>query len=114
MWDNKTKAKIVLEVIGGVITPAETCRKYELAESVLTRWKREFLHKAHLVFAEGSQNGVEESNKVAEIEELQRMIGKQTIRLEALKKVSCFALSLKRKTRTAQRNLCIPLIPTWC
>jgi transposase-like protein len=86
MWDSKTKAKIVLEVIGGVMTPAGACRKYELAESVLARWKREFLERAYVVFGEGSENGAEESSKAAEIEELQRMIGKQAIELEALKK----------------------------
>jgi hypothetical protein len=42
MWDSKTKAKIVLEVIGGVMNPAEAYWKYELAESVLARGKREF------------------------------------------------------------------------
>lgn len=86
MWDSKTKAKIVLEVIGGVMTPGEACRKYELSESVLARWKREFLERAYLVFGEGAEGGVEASDKGAEIEELQRMIGKQAVELEALKK----------------------------
>lgn len=75
-----------MEVITGVMTPAEACRKYELAESVLARWKREFLERAHLVFGEGAEGGVEEGEKAAEIEELQRMIGKQAVELEALKK----------------------------
>lgn len=82
-WDSKTKAKIVLEVISGVLTPAESCCKYELAESVLARWKRDFLEKAHLVF--GSDGSIGDGNN-AEIEELQRMVGKQAIELEALKK----------------------------
>jgi putative transposase len=82
-WDSKTKAKIVLEVIGGVLSPAEACRKYELAESVLARWKREFVEKADLVF--GSDRSGEVGNR-EEIEDLQRIIGKQTVELEALKK----------------------------
>lgn len=82
-WDSKTKAKIVLEVIGGVLSPAEACRKYELAESVLARWKREFVDQAHLVFGESSEA---EGKTTAELEELQRMVGKQAMELEALKK----------------------------
>lgn len=83
MWDSKTKAKIVLEVIGGVLSPAEVCRKYELAEGVLARWKREFMERAHLAFG---SDGVVGNEKVGEIEELQRMVGKQAVELEALKK----------------------------
>jgi putative transposase len=87
MWDSKTKAKIVLEVIGGAMSPAEACRKYELAESVLARWKREFLEKAYLVFGEGVGEGPDAGKDyAAEVEELQRMIGKQAVELEALKK----------------------------
>jgi putative transposase len=82
-WDSKTKARIVLEVIGGVLSPAEACRKYELAESVLSRWKREFLEKAHLVFDSGGSVGAGHNR---EVEELQQMLGKQAVELEALKK----------------------------
>ena len=62
--DNKTKAKIVLEVISGVLSLAEACRKCELAESALACWKREFLEKACLVFggadgSEGDHGGME-------------------------------------------------------
>ncbi len=82
-WDNKTKAKIVLEVIGGVLSSAEACRKYELAESVLARWKREFVEQAHLVFGSDGSTGMAGEG---EVEELQRMVGKQAVELEALKK----------------------------
>jgi transposase-like protein len=82
-WDSKTKAKIVLEVISGVLSPAESCRKYELAESVLARWRREFVEKADLVF--GSDGSIGDGND-GQIEELQQMVGKQAIELEALKK----------------------------
>ena len=83
IWDSKTKAKIVLEVIGGVMSPAEACRKYELSEGVLARWKREFVEQAHLAF--GAESSAE-TTKAGEIEELQRMVGKQAVELEALKK----------------------------
>ncbi|HEY9653585.1 MAG TPA: transposase, partial [Coleofasciculaceae cyanobacterium] len=37
------KAKVVLEVIRGEKSPADACRSYKIHNSVLTRWKREFL-----------------------------------------------------------------------
>lgn len=83
VWDSKTKAKIVLEVISGVLSPAEACRKYELSEGVLARWKREFVEQAHLGFGSDGSVGVA---RTEEVEELQRMVGKQAVELEALKK----------------------------
>ncbi len=93
-WDSKTKARIVLEVISGVLSSAEACRKYELAESVLARWKREFVEQAHLAFGSDSAMGVGNSE---EIEELQRMVGQQAMELEALKKGLCILQSRKGK-----------------
>lgn len=78
--DGKTKAKIVREVIGGVISPAEACRKYELSEGVLARWKREFVEQAHLAFG---SDGSAENPQAGEVEELQRRVGKQAVELEA-------------------------------
>lgn len=82
-WDNKTKARIVLEVIGRVLSPAEACRKYELSEGLLARWKREFTEQACLAFG---SDGFAETDRTRQIEELQRMVGKQAVELEALKK----------------------------
>ena len=78
------KAKVVLEVLQGEKSPADACRTYKLHNSVLTRWKREFVEHSHQVF-EVPQQVAQEAGKVAELE---RMVGQLTMQLEIAKKAS--------------------------
>ena len=57
---------------------------YKLHVSVLTRWKREFLERAHQAFEVPEQVAIEEG-KVAELE---RLVGQLTMQLETAKKAS--------------------------
>jgi transposase len=78
------KAQVVLEVIRGEKSPADACRTYKIHSSVLTRWKREFLDRAHQAF-EGGEQVSQEQGRIAELE---RMIGQLTMQLEIAKKAS--------------------------
>jgi transposase len=40
------KAQVVLEVLTGVQSPAEACRKHALSPNLLTTWKATFLERA--------------------------------------------------------------------
>ena len=44
------KAKVVLELLSGAKTPAQTCREYGLRDSLPYKWRREFLEQAYTVF----------------------------------------------------------------
>ncbi len=50
------KAKVVLEVLRGEKSPADACRSYKIHNSVLTRWKREFLERAPACIGERGAN----------------------------------------------------------
>jgi transposase len=65
------KAQVVLEVISGVKTFAEMCRRYQLNDQTLSRWKQEFVQRAALVFEHPGQNGQDQQR----IADLERMIG---------------------------------------
>ena len=78
------KAKVVLEVLRGEKSPADACRAYKIHNSVLTRWKREFLERAHQAFESGEQTTQEEGR----IAQLERMVGQLTMQLEIAKKAS--------------------------
>lgn len=78
------KTKVVLEVIRGEKSPADVCRAYKIHNSVLTRWKREFLERAYQAFESGEQTSQEEGR----IAELERMVGQLTMQLEIAKKAS--------------------------
>lgn len=81
-WSAKEKAKIVLEVLFGQRTVAETSRAHGVAESLLYRWQREFLENAPAAFSSGS------AEQEARIRELERLAGQLALELEVLKKAS--------------------------
>jgi len=78
------KAKVVLEMISGEKGLMEASREYEIKDSVLSRWKQEFLERAPQVFEQGSKP-VDPKEK--EIEELERMVGRLAVQLDIAKKV---------------------------
>jgi transposase-like protein len=74
------KVKVVLELVRGDRSLAGSSLHYNIKETVLSRWKHEFLTRAPQVFAEPS-NAVSD-----EIEELKKLVGEQAIELSILKK----------------------------
>lgn len=80
------KTERVLEVLTGDFTPAEVCRRQQLSPQQLTDWKAEFLANAPLVFQRDH-----ESELLAErVHELERVVGRLTLELDASKKASRF------------------------
>jgi len=87
------KAQVVLEELTGVKDQAEICRKYRLRSQVFSRWRKEFLERAPEIFATEPSRG-DEQNRIAELE---RMIGRLTMELEAAKKASNILTSLSTR-----------------
>jgi len=86
------KTKVVLELISGKKGMAEASREYNLKDTVLSRWKQEFMAKASQVFEQPQ----EVQEKEARIAELERMVGKLTMQIELQKKVLSFGETLSR------------------
>jgi transposase-like protein len=78
------KARVVLEVLTGAKSAAQVCREHQLKDTVLSRWKREFVERSPKVF-EGGKEREREDERVAELE---RMVGRLTMELEIAKKAS--------------------------
>jgi transposase len=87
------KAQVVLEELTGVKDKAEICREHQLRSQVFTRWKTEFLERAPEIFATQPSRGDEQ----ARIAELERMVGRLTMELEAAKKASNVLSSLSSR-----------------
>ena len=83
------KAKVVLELISGEKGLTQASREYGIKDTVLSRWKQEFLAKAAQVFEQPK----EVQEKEERIAELERMVGKLTMQLELSKKVLSYANS---------------------
>jgi transposase-like protein len=76
------KARVVLEMISGEKGLMQASREYGIKDTVLSRWKQEFLERAAQVFA--APQADEQGQRIAELE---RMIGRLAIQLEVAKKV---------------------------
>jgi transposase-like protein len=88
------KVRVVLELLTNAHSASEICRQQQIKDSLLYRWKQEFLERAPQLFAKGSTG---QSLEQARIAELEGVIGRLTVELEAAKKVSGL-LGLRRGT----------------
>ncbi|HZS08509.1 MAG TPA: transposase [Blastocatellia bacterium] len=78
------KARVVLQVLTGAKSAAQVCREHQLSEQLLAAWKKQLLAHADLVFAQERESTAEQ----ARLAELERMVGRLTMELEAAKKAS--------------------------
>ncbi len=76
------KAHVVLQVLTGAKSAAQVCREHQLNENLLSRWKKEFIERAALVFGHEQQSAAADER----VAELERLCGRLTLELEAAKK----------------------------
>ena len=84
------KTKVVLELIAGKKSLSEASREYEIKDTVLSRWKQEFLERAGEIFEQPKDL----QDKDARIAELERLVGRLTMQAELSKKAQSYASSL--------------------
>ena len=77
------KARVVLELISGKKTLSQASRDYSIKDSVISRWRQEFLERAPQLFETGASKDVQSQR----IDELERTLGRVTVQLEMAKKV---------------------------
>jgi transposase-like protein len=87
------KARLVLDILTGVQSQAEACRKHSLGPNLLSLWKATFLEKAHLAF----DNEQARSAEQVQIAELEQVLGRMTLENEILKKASTRLSSLSTR-----------------
>ena len=83
-FDAAFKAEVLRELLGGQRSHAELCREHQLSPSLLTLWKDTALGRLQALFEEPRQKDPQQ----ARIDELEQLLGRQTLELEILKKVS--------------------------
>ena len=86
------KTKVVLELISGKKSLSEASREYEIKDTVLSRWKQEFIERAGGIFEQPKDL----QEKDARIAELERMVGRLTMQVEVSKKVLSYGSSLRK------------------
>jgi transposase-like protein len=93
------KARVVLEMLSGVKSPAEICRQYDLTPPLLSVWKATFLANAEQVF----QADVRLRAAQERIAELERLVGQQALELQVVKKASALLPSSSIPSTTDER-----------
>ena len=86
------KARVVLEMLTEQKSAAQASREYEIKDSVLSRWKQEFIERSPSLF----EAGAAQDDRDERIAELERMVGRLATELEMSKKVSRFLDSNRR------------------
>lgn len=88
------KARVILQLLAGEKSAAQICRQHRLSDQLLANWKKQFLENADSIFDRVRGASVEQER----IAELERMVGRLTMELEAAKKASLLL------TPRSQRN----------
>lgn len=80
------KFETIVEVLRGEKSNAQICRERNITESLLYRWKQDFLERAPGIFEDqrGRDRAAEEDKQ--QIAELERMVGRLTMEVDILKK----------------------------
>jgi len=78
------KLEVVRQVASGEKRPAQICREHGLADSVLSRWRKEYQEKGEAAFEVASS--VEIKTQEQRIEELEGVGGQLALENQILKK----------------------------
>lgn len=79
-FSSEFKAQRCLELVRGDLSLSQMSSRYSIKETVLSRWKKEFLERSSLAFS-GSV-----SDQDLRIKELESQLARQSLDMEILKK----------------------------
>lgn len=83
-WQSEEKMAIVLEGLKGQKSITEICREHRISQTLYYRWRDRFLEAGQKGLGAGNLD--EAKALQVEIEKLEKIIGRQTIAIETLKK----------------------------
>ena len=81
------KAEVVLEALRGESSQAELCRRHNLSEQQLSKWKQQVIENVATLFASTDQQSSEAAERIAHLEQL---VGRLTVALDIEKKALTF------------------------
>ena len=82
-YSSSFKFKVALEAIRGELTIAQIVSKYQVAESLIHKWKKQLLSDGDKVFSSKKEEAASPS---ADIEKLHAKIGKLTLERDFLER----------------------------
>ena len=79
------KGKVVLEALSGESSQAEVCRRHNLSDEQLSKWKRQLVDNVATIFETADKKSDASMERIAQLEQL---VGRLTLSLEIQKKAS--------------------------
>jgi len=83
MHSREFKLEVVRQIASGQKRPAQACREYGLADSVLSRWRKEYQERGEAAFSLQSGEATTQEQRIAELE---RFCGQLALENQVLKK----------------------------
>ena len=83
MHSREFKLDVVRQITTGQKRPAQVCREYGLADSVLSRWRKAYQERGEAAFSLQSGEAVTQEQRIAELE---RFCGQLALENQVLKK----------------------------
>ena len=82
------KGKVVLEALRGETSQAELCRRYNLSEDQVSKWKQQVIENVGALFTSTDQPRRNSSEAAERIAHLEQLVGRLTVALDIEKKAS--------------------------
>ncbi len=79
------KAEVVIEALMGQSSQAALCRKHNISQDQLSKWKHQLVDNAATLFESTNKQSNDHSAQIAQLEQL---VGRLTIALDIQKKAS--------------------------
>jgi putative transposase len=84
VYSREFKVSVVRQIVSGEKRPAQVCREYSPAESVLARWRKEYEERGEVAF--GPRQADEARPLEQQIAELERFCGQLALENRILRK----------------------------
>jgi transposase-like protein len=91
------KLETVLDMVRGEKSVAQICRERDITESLLYKWRDAFFERAPGIFADHRKTASGSDPQTERIAELERLVGRQTMEIEVLKKARSLLGAATRK-----------------
>ena len=79
------KAEVVVEALNGHSSQAELCRRHNLSDEQLSKWKHQLIENAATLFESTDKPSDDSKQRIAQLEQL---VGRLTLALDIQKKAS--------------------------
>lgn len=87
VWSAEQKLMIVLSALKEEQSISELSRQYGAAESLIHKWKQQFMEHGKSAFKHGNSKSPDQALQ-AENEQLKKVLGEKVLEVEILKKLS--------------------------